>query len=117
MIGYAHDTDMYRVWARLMTTGEFDFLERSWSVGAAYLRGQGTGTITGVHGLDRLQQRLGHLVVQAQLPTIGAATSDVYEGDGHVIVRAAQTETVSAALRELISGIKIDIGPAGGFRS
>ena len=117
MIGYAHDTDIYRVWARLMTTGEFDFLERSWSVGAAYLRGQGTGTITGVHGLDRLQQRLGHLVVQAQLPTIGAATSDVYEGDGHVIVRAAETETVSAALRELISGIKIDIGPAGGFRS
>ena len=41
MLGLAHDTDMYRVWARLMMTGEFDFLHRAWSVGTAYLRGHG----------------------------------------------------------------------------
>jgi hypothetical protein len=99
-----------------MTTGGFDFLERRWSVGTAYLRGQGTGTITGVHGLDALQRRLGHLVVESRLPRVGAATSDIYEGDGHVIVRAAQTDTVAAALRELVAGITVDIGPARGTR-
>ncbi len=117
MLGFAHDVDMYRVWARLMTTGEFDFLERRWSVGTAYLRGQGTGTITAVRGLDALQQRLGHLVVESRLPRVGAATSDIYEGDGHVIVRAPDTESVAAALRDLVAGITVDIGPARGIRS
>jgi hypothetical protein len=116
MLGYAHDVDMYRVWARLMTTGDFDFLERRWSVGTAYLRGQGTGTILAVHGLGELQQRLGHLVMESSLPRIGAPTSDIYEGDGHVIVRDHETESVAAALRELVNGITVEIGPARGTR-
>jgi hypothetical protein len=116
MLGHAHDVDMYRLWAALMTTAEFDAPERRWSVGTAYLRGRGTGTITGVRGLDELQRRLGHLVVESQLPRIGAPTSDIYEGDGHVIVRAPETDTVAAALRELVTGITVDIGPARGIR-
>ena len=48
LISYAHDTDMYRAWARLMIFDEFDPPERPFAAGAAYLRGQGTGRVKAV---------------------------------------------------------------------
>ena len=111
MIGLAHDTDMHRAWAALMALDQFTPPARTWSVGAAYLRGPGTGLITGVHGLDRLQRELGHLVVISSLPAIGAPTSGTYEGDGFVIVRDRETDVVADALRRLVSGITVEVGP------
>ena len=52
LLSYAHDIDMYAAWARLEISGTFDPPERRYSVGAAYLRGQGSGTVLAVHGLD-----------------------------------------------------------------
>lgn len=112
MLGLAHDVDFYRSWAALMALDSFTPPARAWSVGTAYLRGQGSGIITGVHGLDRMQRELGHLVVDRSLPHVGAPTSGTYEGDGYVIVRDRDTDVLSDALRRLISGITIDVGPS-----
>jgi hypothetical protein len=111
MLGLAHDADFYRAWAALMALASFTPPVRAWSVGTAYLRGIGTGVITGVRGLERLQAELGHLVVDRSLPRVGAPTSGAYEGDGYVIVRDRETGVVSDALRRLISGITVDVGP------
>ena len=72
--------------------------ERRYAVGAAYLRGQGSGAVVGIHGLDILQRELGDLVVEAQLPREGQQSSGTYEGEGHVILRHPETAVVEAGL-------------------
>jgi hypothetical protein len=111
MLGLAHDVDMHRAWAALMARDEFTPPDRAWAVGTAYLRGAGTGMITGVHGLDRMQDELGHLVVNRSLPRPGTPTSGIYEGDGFVTVRDRETDVVRDALHRLISGITVEVGP------
>ena len=54
-----------RAWAELVVLDRFDPPERQFAAGTAYLRGQGRGRVRAVHGLDALQRRLGHLVVEA----------------------------------------------------
>ena len=78
MLGYAHDIDIYRPWAELMILGRFDPPERRYAAGAAYLRGQGRGRVRAVHGIDALQRRLGHLVVEARLPQPGQPAASSY---------------------------------------
>jgi len=57
LMSWAHDTDMYRAWARLVIHGEFDPPERRYAVGAAYLRAQGSGrAISSVTGIDRVSE-------------------------------------------------------------
>jgi hypothetical protein len=94
-----------------MARDEFTPPDRAWAVGTAYLRGAGTGMITGVHGLDRMQDELGHLVVNRSLPRPGTPTSGIYEGDGFVTVRDRETDVVRDALHRLISGITVEVGP------
>lgn len=108
LMSWAHDTDMYSAWARLVTTGQFDPPERRYAVGAAYLRAQGQGrVITSVTGLDQVGQRTESMVVEAKLPSPGGARSDSYEGEGFVIVRADDSAQVDEALREIISTIRV----------
>ena len=64
---YAHDTDMYAAWARLVVHGEFDPPPRRYAVGAAYVRGQGSGRVRRIAGLDDAQRRFGSIVVEAML--------------------------------------------------
>ncbi len=107
--GYAHDTDMYRAWARAVVDGAFDGpFERRHAVGIAYLRGVGRGRVTRVTGVDRAQQLIGRLVAEARLPSPGTPRSDSYEGDGYVVVRDPDTEVVKAAMKTVIETIRID---------
>lgn len=108
MIGHAHGVDMYRVWARAVVDEAFDGpFERQWAVGCAFLRGVGNGRIVRVDGIDEAQRRMGHLVVDAKLPTAGAPKFDGYEGDGWAIVRARETEHVVEALRLLTETVRV----------
>ena len=109
LLSYAHDTDMYEAWARLMITGEFTPPERRYAAGAAYLRGQGRGRVRAIHGLDRAQREMGDLVMEISLPQAGQHKSSSYEGDGHVILRHGRTEVVAAALKRLISLIEVEL--------
>ncbi len=109
LMSWAHDTDMYAAWARLVVLGEFDPPERRYAVGAAYLRAQGVGrTISSVTGIDRVSERTHRMVVESRLPVIGRSPADTYEGDGYVIVRGESTDDVDRALSEIVSAIKVE---------
>jgi len=110
LLSYAHDADMYEAWARLEILGAFDPPLRRHAVGAVYLRGQGTGVVRGVHGLETLQHELGDLVVEARLPVEGQPRSESYEGEGYVILRHHDTEVVAAGLRRVVEVARVELG-------
>ena len=110
LLSYAHDLDFYRAWPRLMISNEFDPPPRVYAAGAAYVRGQGRGHVKRIHGLDQAQRELGHLVVEAKLPRADQTPSTSYEGDGYVIVRHERTEVVEAALKRIVSLIRVELG-------
>ena len=62
-----------------------------------------------VHGVEELQQHLGHLVVEARLPQPGQPAASDYLGEGYVMVRDADTEVVRDALGRIISGVRVEL--------
>jgi hypothetical protein len=109
MLGYVHDVDFYRMWTELVILDRFDPPERKYAAGTAYLRGQGRGRVRAVHGVDELQRRIGHLVVEARLPEPGQPASSGYEGEGYVMVRHPDTDVVRDALRQIVDGIRVEM--------
>lgn len=108
MTGLAHDMSMYRAWARAEIDGAFDGpYARRYAVGSAFLRGLGRGRVLSVEGVSKVHDRVGARVVEAKLPTVGAAKNDSYEGDGYVVVRDPDTEVVKAALTTIIDTIRV----------
>jgi biotin carboxylase len=110
MLCYAHDFDLYGAWAQLMAHGTFAPPERSWSAGTVFLRGQGTGRIRAVHGLDGLPDEVSSIVVESRLPKPGQLSSGSYEGDGYIIVRHRDTAVVTDAMRRLVTGVQVELG-------
>jgi hypothetical protein len=111
LISYAYDYDMYRAWARLMCGDAFDPPKRKYAVGAAYLRGQGSGKrVVGIRGLARAQAEVGPLVVEAKLPRPGQRYTDGYEGQGYAIVRHPDTRVVQDALKTIVRRVKVELG-------
>ncbi len=108
MNGFAHDIDMYGVWARAVVDEAFDGpWERKYAVGTAFLRGIGRGKVAAVTGVEEVQKKVGHLVVKAHLPTRGEPRADSYEGEGYVVVRHPDTEVVKAAIKTIIQTISV----------
>jgi biotin carboxylase len=110
MLCYAHDFDLYRAWAELMVHGTFAPPRRAWSVGTVFLRGQGSGRVVAVRGLGELPPEVRSLVVESWLPEPGQVSSASYEGDGYVIVRHPDTAVVTAALRALVTTVRVELG-------
>lgn len=109
LMSYAHDFDFYSAWARLVVFEEWVKPERRYAAGAAFLRGQGAGRVQAVHGMERAQREMGHLVVESKLPRRGQPRSSSYEGEGYVIVRHPETKVVVEALRTLISNVRVEV--------
>jgi biotin carboxylase len=108
MTGLAHGRDLYGAWARAVVDGEFDGpWERKYAVGSAFLRGMGHGRVARVTGVHEVHQRLGHMVAEAKLPTVGAPRADGYEGDGYIVVRDTTTEAVQKALNFIIGTVDV----------
>ena len=112
MHGYTHDFDLYSAWAELMILDRFEPPERKFAAGTAFLRGMGHGRVRAVHGVEAVQQDIGHLVVEARLPQPGQPASGDYTGEGYVTVRAPDTDTVRDALQRIITGIRVEIAEA-----
>ena len=110
LISYAHDVDMYEAWARLMVFGEFDPPDRAYAAGAAFLRGQGSGRVQAIHGLDEAQRVASEIAVEVRLPKRGQAPSRTYDGDGYIIVRHPETAVVTEALDLLVRTIRVELG-------
>lgn len=110
LMSYAHDTDMYHAWSRLMIEGRFDPPQRRYAVGAAYLRGQGHGRVKTIHGLEQAQREFGELAVEVKLPERGQTPAKTYEGDGYAILRHPDTAVVAEALKRLVSMVRVELG-------
>lgn len=110
LMSYAHDCDMYRAYAQLMVFETFAPPVRRYAAGAAYLRGQGKGTVKAVHGLEEIRQALGEIVVETRLPRLGQVASQSYEGEGFVIVRHPDTEVVAAAVDRIVQTLRVELG-------
>lgn len=109
LMSYAHDIDFYRAWPALMIFDEFDPPPRRYAAGAAYVRGQGRGSVRRVHGLEEARRKFAALIVEAKLPGEGQLPSDSYEGDGYIIVRHPETEVVQHALTEIVKIIRVEL--------
>jgi hypothetical protein len=110
LLSYAHDINFYRAWPQLMVFGEFDPPPRRFAAGAAYIRGQGSGRVRRITGLEEAQRRFGALVVEAKLPQHGQPPADSYEGDGYVIIRHPDTAVVEDALQQIVQIIHVELG-------
>lgn len=109
MISRATDIDFIRAWMRLMIFGEFDVPERRYAVGTAYLRGQGSGRVRAVQGLDIVERELGALVCDVRLPTIGQEPTGSYEGEGYIVLRHPDTAVVERALRRVVDTVRVHL--------
>ncbi|MEO7361090.1 MAG: ATP-grasp domain-containing protein [Gemmatimonadaceae bacterium] len=109
LVSRAHDIDFVKAWARLMIFGTFEVPARKFAVGAAYLRGQGSGRVRGIHGLDMVEREFGALVCDFRLPYPGQAPTGTYEGEGYIMLRHRETEMVVNALRRLVSVVRVTL--------
>ena len=110
LVSRAHDVDFLHAWARVMIYGEFEPPERRYAAGAAFLRGQGSGRVVAIHGLEQAGRELGDLVTDVKLPEVGQTPTGSYEGEGYVLLRHPETEVVKEALLRLISTVRVELG-------
>jgi biotin carboxylase len=110
MVSRANDMDFVAAWARLMVYGDFTPPERTYAVAAAFLRGQGSGIIRRIHGIDAVRAEFGHLICDMKLPQVGDAPVATYEGDGYIILRHPETAIVEHAIRRVVQLVRIDVG-------
>jgi phosphoribosylaminoimidazole carboxylase (NCAIR synthetase) len=111
LVSRSTDSDFVRAWTELMVFDTFTPPVRRFAAGTAFLRAQGRpgGVIRAVHGLDRLSAATRSLVVDAQMPVLGAGPRPSYEGDGWLIVRHPETAAVERALSEIISTVRVEL--------
>ena len=119
LMGHVLDVDMHRVFAELMVYERLPLLERRYSVGAAYLRGQSKTkpragdqqlVIQAVHGLDEVRREFGDFIVDVKTPTVGAPQAQTYEGDGFLVVRHRDSEVVRKIVQHIVSRVLVEVG-------
>jgi biotin carboxylase len=109
MVSRANDIDFLAAWARVMIFGEFTVPARKYAVGAAFLRGQGTGRVRSVKGVEAAAAEVAELVCDIRLPQPGQVPTGSYEGEGYIIVRHPETAVVERALARIISLIRVEL--------
>ena len=87
----------------------FDPPPRRYAAGIAFLRGQGAGRVSRVHGLERAQRELGSLVAEVSLPRPGQHPAGSYEGEGYVVLRHSETAVVAEALQRLVQIVRVEL--------
>ncbi|MDX2174975.1 MAG: ATP-grasp domain-containing protein [Candidatus Sumerlaeia bacterium] len=108
MLSYAHDVDFRRVWTRAVVDNAYDGpWDRKYACGVVFLRGVGSGWVSRVDGLDEISMRLGKYVVDARFPQVGVPKSSHYEGEGYVVLRAQNTETIRDSLRFILDTLRV----------
>jgi hypothetical protein len=109
LISHAHDADFLLAWARLLILGTFEFPARKYATGVICLRGQGSGRVRTVTGLEQAEDEFGELIVEARLPKINQPAAEGYEGEGHIILRHPETAVVEEGLRRLGALIRVEL--------
>ncbi len=109
LISRANDFDALDAWARMIIFEEFTPPKRQYAAGAAYLRGMGQGHVKAVYGLEQVDREIGHLITDAKIPETGRPHSANYEGEGFIIVRHPETVVVRAALKKIVSTVRVEL--------
>ena len=107
MVSRANDMDFVAAWVRLMIEGGFSRPQRKYAVGTVYLRGQGSGVVRSVEGLDTVHREFGDLVCDSRLPAVGQPPTGSYEGEGFIMVRHPETDVVRRALQRIVSTVRV----------
>lgn len=110
MLSRANDMDFVGAWVRLMIDGTFALPTRRYAVGTAYLRGQGTGRVQSISGLDHVQRELAPLICDARLPVVGQHPTGSYEGEGFIMLRHPETAVVQHAVQRIVSTVRVHLG-------
>ena len=111
LMSIAHDVDMIAAWAGLVALDSFEPPARKRAAGAAFLRGQGSGSrIVAIHGVRQAREQVGDALVELSLPELGTRRAESYEGEGHAIVQHATTEGAKDALKAIVSNIRLELG-------
>ena len=110
MHGFAGDFDIHAAWAELMIFDRFQPPARHFATGTMFLRGQGRGRVKAIHGIERVQEELGEMIVEAKLPVLNQPGSSTYEGEGYIILKHPQTSVVEKALGRMLTTIRVELG-------
>ncbi|MEO8706017.1 MAG: ATP-grasp domain-containing protein [Kofleriaceae bacterium] len=90
-MNYTSDIDLFREWARVVTTGRFEAsTERKYNVGIIFKRAEGQGRISGITGLNHYYERFGAHIVEDTLLRPGTPRRDwksTLLSDGYLVVR------------------------------
>ena len=111
LMSLAHGFDVIGAWAGLVALDVFEPRPRRRAAGAAFFRGQGSGSrIVKIHGAAAAREQVGHAIVELSLPSVGTPRASGYEGEGHAIVVHDTTEGAREALKALVSNIRLELG-------
>jgi biotin carboxylase len=111
LVSHAHGIDFNLDWVRLMVFGEFAVPPpRVFATGIAFLRGQGHGRVKTVEHIETIQRVFASSIVQQKIPVPGQEKSTSYEGEGYILVKDSETAAVQAALKKIISTVKVVLG-------
>ena len=109
MMGIAHDVNMWEKWAELMVHEQWKMPERKYAVASVFLRAQGRGAkIHRIKGVEEIKQQFSSFLLAGSLPKIGQQRSSHYEGDGWLILKHENTQTLVQALRKVLTTIRIE---------
>ncbi|MEZ4402316.1 MAG: hypothetical protein R3B06_19985 [Kofleriaceae bacterium] len=111
LMNYTSDVDLFREWARVVTTGECQAsTERAYSVGIVFKRAQGHGRITRIDGLGRYLARHGAHVVEETFLRPGTPRRDwkrTLLSDGYLVVRHPDEAEAERLVFEAATSIQL----------
>ena len=110
LMSHAHGADMHRAWANVVVNGHFAPIPRSNAAGAVFVGREGRGRrVAALRGFDAVKRELGHLIVEAQLPDVGARAPGARSRDQYLIVCDPSTSVVESALAHIASSVAIEL--------
>ena len=111
LMSIAHEADFWSEWATLIALDRFVPRPRRWAAGAAFLRGQGSGSqVASVTGVEAAIEEAGDALVELRTPKVGQPRAAGYEGEGWATVRHATTAGATQALRTMIERVQVRYG-------
>ena len=110
----ANDVDVYREWAHAIVHGGPEHgLSRQYSAGIVALRPEADGRIRGYSGVEEMNARHGHWVVDAHLPDPGTPTQGVeagYMANAYVRMKHPDYDTLRGMLDDVGQTVRVHAG-------
>jgi formate-dependent phosphoribosylglycinamide formyltransferase (GAR transformylase) len=110
----ANEVDVYREWAHAIVHGSTERpMSRAYSAGLIALRPDADGQIRGYSGVEEIQQRHGHWVIDAHLPEPGTGTQPVeagYMANAWVRMRHPDYDTLRGMLDDVGRTVTVHAG-------